>query len=443
MLLSFLIVLFFTKNQINEKPPRDGAWGDNFVYAYNLAKFNKFSKSKLDNDTIVSDYKFPPFYPVLLSKIIILDENFKKNSLECYLNTNDNSNCLNDSLILLKIMNFLIFYFLVIYTYHLSKRVFKNNIKYIPPLIIVIFSWHTHIIETFQTENLSSLLFVLYFLYRTKFIENNKVKNILISSISLTLLTLTRNVFILIVFAEILYFLIFMRKNYYYILIIFIPLLIFLSYAKYINNFQKSNLAFDIRSGKIGDTLTIRAEKNLMNYKEYIGGFFYFSPVGGSFVLRTFLDDSYYKKWKREEEDSFHNTFDKKHGLIRSTLIEKKLEINDNNLFKESIRSFAEKPLKHLATSILFLYRGMWIPCIDRYSNLFGFVIFFLFYLKLICNLKNFKMILKYSPILVILLFHAIFTHYIPRYSLPLFPVIIIFGLDFFVNVFTRFINKK
>jgi len=344
---------------------------------------------------------------------------------------------------LLKIFNFLIFYFLFIYTYHLSKKIFNNNIKFLPPIIILIFSWHTHIIETFQTENLSSLLFVLYFLYRAKFIENERIKNILISSISLTLLSLTRNVFILIVFAEILYFLIFMRKNYYYIFIILMPLLIFLSYAKYINNFQKSNLAFDIRSGKIGDTLTIRAEKNLMNYKEYIGGFFYFTPTGGPFVLRTFLDDSYYYNWKREAAGSFHNTFNKKHGLIRSRLIEKKLEINDYNLFKESIYSFVEKPFKHLATSVLFLYRGMWVPSVDRYSNILGFTFFFLFYLKFIYNFRNFKIILNYSPIFVILLFHAIFTHYIPRYSLPLFPLIIILGLDFFVSIFTRFINKK
>ena len=121
--------------------------------------------------------------------------------------------------------------------------------------------------------------------------------------------------------------------------------------------------------------MVIRAEKNQMNLKEFVGGFLYFSPSGGTTLLEKFFDESYYKRWIRSEDSAFHNNFMKENGYIKNRLKSKNLESSDKNLFKESLYSFIEKPLKHFFTSILFFYRGLWPDATDRFSLYYAFLV--------------------------------------------------------------------
>ena len=121
-------------------------------------------------------------------------------------------------------------------------------------------------------------------------------------------------------------------------------------------------------------------------------------------------------------------------SFIKSRLKLKGQELSDKNMLYESLQSFLEKPVKHLATSFLFLYRGFWPDSIDRPSlfyAFFAFPFFLYFYFSKFFSIKkfkeNFNFLIILSPVIFSILFHALFTHYQPRYSIPIMAPILIF----------------
>ena len=101
----------------------------------------------------------------------------------------------------------------------------------------------------------------------------------------------------------------------------------------------------------------------------------------------------------------------KENGYIKNRLKSKNLESSDKNLFKESLYSFIEKPLKHFFTSIYFLGAfGLMLQ--DRFSLYYAFfsLIYFNFYFLKLIYQKKIEAILMLSPVILSLLFHSIFT---------------------------------
>ena len=450
ILIKFILILAIFFNhfyKIDDTPPRIGAEGDNFVYSYNLAKHNVYTKSKLDNQNISPDAFFLPLVPIINTFIIGFDKNLSSQGLECYLSDSE----FNKSILkYMKLYNFISLIVLIYFSYKFSRKYFGENISYIIILLFLSLSWYHNILNSFKHELLASALFMGW-LYCKLIYQNNllKKKYSFFSAIFLGLLILTRSFFTILIIFEI-YFLFhkFEKKNLIVkilsLLLIFCILYPWKNYQKSISQ-EQATLSIDLRGGKLGAVMAIRAEKNQMDLKEYIGGFFYFAPSGGARILNKFFDYEYYERWERKNLSSFHKRMMEEDSFIKKRLKEKKLDISDKNLFKESFNSFIEQPVKHFFTSILFMYRGFWPDATDRISLFIGFFSFPFFIIFFIHKLfdKNFRkqnlnLLILLTPCIFSILFHSVFTHYQPRYSIPIMAPILVFYFGYILNYFSR-----
>ena len=73
-------------------------------------------------------------------------------------------------------------------------------------------------------------------------------------------------------------------------------------------------------------------------------------------------------------------------SFIKSRLKLKGQELSDKNMLYESLQSFLEKPVKHLATSFLFLYRGFWPDSLTDHLYFMLFLLFHFFYIFIFQN---------------------------------------------------------
>ena len=435
-LILIFCILIFHFNRIEDTSPTKGAYGDNFVYSYNLAKYKVYSKSKLDSPEILPDSHFLPLIPLINYSIIKLDKNLINKDIKCFLD--ENSKCEKTILKYMKLYNFFSFVLLIYFFYNFSKFFFTKNISFIVTIVFLLGSWYYNILNSFKYELLASSLFLGWSFYRIKFLNKKKNKYIIYAGISVGLLMLTRSIFIMLILVKIFFYLKYFNKHNYIknLILIFIIFSFLTPWAFYQKSISKnkefSNL--DLRSGKIGQVMSIRAEKNQMNIKEYFGGYLYFSPSGGKRILDNFLNYDYYERWDRSNPFSFHKTMMHEDNFIKKRLKKKNLELNDKNLINESILSFLEQPIKHVFTSMLFMYRGFWPDAIDRPSlfyAFFSFIFFLYFYFSKLFNnqyrKKNIDLLIILFPCIFVIFFHSIFTHYQPRYSIPIMAPILIF----------------
>ena len=261
ILISCLLIIHF--NRIDDTSPRKGAYGDNFVYSYNLAKYNVYSKSKLDTPEVIPDSYFLPLIPLINYSVIKLDKNLNNKGIDCFLS--ENSSCEKSILKYMKLYNFIALIFLIYFAYHFSKKFFLKNVSF---FIIVLFlsgSWYYNILNSFKYELLASSLFLGWSFYRIKFSNKKKNKYIIFIGICAGLAMLTRSIFFILILLEIFFYLkYFTKKNYIKnltsILIILCLLAPWNVYQKSITN-SKEYSDFDLRSGKIGQVMSIRAEK--------------------------------------------------------------------------------------------------------------------------------------------------------------------------------------
>lgn len=431
-----LSILFFHFSKVDDTPPRLGAHGDNFLYSYNLAKYGVYSQSRLDNKFVKPDNHFLPLIPLINFFIIKNDKNLKNNNLNCYYNLE--TLCDRSIIKYMKFYNIISLIFLIYFSYNYSKYFFTKNISFIIVIILLSGSWYYNILNSFKHELLASALFMGWVLFRQKFNIKEKVYYQILIGIMLGLLILTRSIFLVIVIVELFFFLKGLKKKQF--LKSFIPISIILilitpwKLHQQMEVDKNQGLSMDLRDGKLGVVMSTRAEKNQMDLKDYFGGLLYFSPSGGMTILNTFFDYSYYKNWDRQNKLSFHSKMMTEDSFIKSRLKLKGQELSDKNMLYESLQSFLEKPVKHLATSFLFLYRGFWPDSIDRPSlfyAFFAFPFFLYFYFSKFFSIKkfkeNFNFLIILSPVIFSILFHALFTHYQPRYSIPIMAPILIF----------------
>jgi 4-amino-4-deoxy-L-arabinose transferase-like glycosyltransferase len=450
-ILIILSILIIHLSRINDTPPNKGAHGDNFIYSYNLAKYNVFSKSKIDSNEVIGDSYFLPLIPIINYPILRLDKDLKKKNINCYLERN--TDCDRSILKYMKLYNFISLVFLTYFAYSFSKKFFNKNICFFITLIFLSGSWYYNILNSFKHELLASALFLGWTLYRIKFIQKKKIKYLIYIGISVGLLILTRSIFILLILIEAYFYLKSINKKNYLkrLTSLFLIFLLITPWNLYQKSITQKNdyVGFDLRSGKIGKVMSIRAEKNQMNHKEYIGGFLYFSPSGGMTILKSFFNYDYYEKWDRDNPISFHKKMMLDDNYISTRLKNKNMIQNDKNLIKESLRSFLEKPIKHFFTSILFMYRGFWPDATDRPSlfyAFFSFIIFLYFYFLKFFDKEfrknNLETLIILFPCIFSILFHSVFTHYQPRYSIPIMaPILIFFSGNVFKYIFFKF-NK-
>jgi len=209
-------------------------------------------------------------------------------------------------------------------------------------------------------------------------------------------------------------------------------------------------------SGRGGDVLFVRATKNQMNNTEFKGAFYLYAPpalkkyigdylgftdtdleAGGS-LQRINRDGSSSFGWpdlqaewagKPEDAVSFYRSARAERVRLEMYYEEQGAEdpaqLAADALQQRAIEMIKSDPIKHLKTSLVFAWRGTWIDGVRFRYLVAGFTaLWILGFWGLIR--RNDEMIGITLPAMGVFAFHALFTHFIPRYSMILIPILMI-----------------
>lgn len=207
-----------------------------------------------------------------------------------------------------------------------------------------------------------------------------------------------------------------------------------------------------------GDELLIRAVKNGMTQEEFIGSFYYYSPMG----LRAAIFEQFFgfktedlgkngrlRKLNRYLEADIaalrDNRYDDLFTYYRVAKYKIPREIREQSTaldatgsttFEVATEKIKSKPLQHIKLSIAFGWRGIWSfgdpnRYIDRY-HIIGHIVWIYNFLCFVAFIATFifSIIFRKPEWFVLTLFavgiftfHAFLTHFIPRFSVPIIPI--------------------
>jgi len=208
--------------------------------------------------------------------------------------------------------------------------------------------------------------------------------------------------------------------------------------------------------------LMVRGAKNNMSWAEYRGSFFAWAPNEllrrAASALLGFSDTDLnrggrlqrlnYRTWKGDilasereavragrpqDAVSFRYRAGAEHMKIRRELIGQGYSgiAAESELQRRAIRQILSDPIKHVAMTVAFLWRGAGVM-----FPVLGIVV------CLAVRVRRPDLIVYVLPALGLVLFYALVTHFLPRYGDPMVPVTIVGGLVLSHAVVRQWINR-
>ena len=179
--------------------------------------------------------------------------------------------------------------------------------------------------------------------------------------------------------------------------------------------------------------LAIRAEYSTMSWKQYGASFVYFTPVVGPRLTGALFGDETLRRFDRSRPESFFQRAQGGTGVVARTAAAEQVEPR-----AAAIRVLARNLPKAALLTLPFAWRGAFVqvgfnlrntPAPLIYTTLLVSVFFVPALVFMSARLLRRPFDPRASfliPALYSYLAHSLFTHYIPRYSVPLIPVFII-----------------
>lgn len=360
---------------------------------------------------------------------------------------------------LLKVNGINIIYFLAICLamWWLGFLFFKSHfwalLAILPTAMYLAF--YANYLITINSEMVAILLLILVTGAFLKYFKTQNWKWGVLSGFFMGLLTLTKAVFyyLLPIYILSIFIMTFLWKKKQHKTIIQQMSVLVLSYSLVIlpwmlRNYTQFNDLTIAKGG--GIVLLNRAIMNQMTDEEYIGGYYAYGPSAFNDLfmgrLLGFINDdlSYGGKLQRlnrgltEDEKALSENrtddFTSYFYIINNQLIpELSVEANAKGVAPESIyKSQAFKIIKgdliqHVKMSLLFSWRGIWIYRGQHFFvALMNLLLFISVYLIFVFSLikKDMSAMILCLFVLYYILFHTLLTHYIPRYSVILLPLL-------------------
>lgn len=438
--------------------------GDAHTYgrvAYNLFQYGVFSSSGADTkEKAVTNYYDNPVVPVYFAAILRLFFNPSKVSQAC-LETLPESTC-PDALLTMKAANMLWIFGLSLLAFFVLRDIKPNWVwaRYaVFTLLAFNVSFLTHV-DTFLTEGLSALFLLGFSFSLYKFSQPQ------ILSIQQTILYAALGCVSYVI-------LVMLKAIYFYM----IPLLILL--AAIIGWTHKSwpkpvlillialcgysgASAWESHNQKIHrqkimsltglHVLAVRAEYSTMTWQEYKAAYFAFLPDLGRLQLKKrllehFFDYEDYRRFRGMDanEKTFHGGWPK--GVVGQRAMLPNGEIDYSKLKQAAFSVMLENWVKHIALIPVFALSGTFVtvgflispedaPMAEllikdalRYFTMFYSLFLYpaLFAaLFILWRQKQYAFMIFFMPVLYSYAFHSVLTHFIPRYSMPAIPVLLI-----------------
>ncbi len=191
-------------------------------------------------------------------------------------------------------------------------------------------------------------------------------------------------------------------------------------------------------AGRGGVILLIRAEKNLMELKEYLGSFLYwtpYAPVRRGLVQAIFGEEALVEggalgRLNRENDSSYYRTARKvRTDLVASEGTESKSV--DDEIKRRAMALIMAHPLRHVALTLPVAWRGIFVEGSELLgpAGLLTALLSIGYGLALIwCGVLSIRercwpLLMFLMPAGVLFTMHSVFTYNLSRFNVPAVPV--------------------
>ena len=400
-IIGICLFFFCTRSYENLRLPLDGY----LEISFNLINKGVFSLSppNLDKPPIPTMRRAPgyPYFLGAILKIFNLDELQKKCLVEQ-----------KDCNVFLKKKSFIFCLVCILSIIFLFRTCQKLGASYNASLVVSIVSMvivSKEMIINYNSETFGLFLFSLSSYFLACFIKTQNKSDMLFFSIFLSLLILTRNVFLYFIPFFIIVLLLFgfekkssLKQKLTNFIIFFLSLTLFILPWILRNNFFFNSYSI-AESGSV-KVLSNRLEHNNMSNREFYTGILYWAPIPGVRALvEKNISSVYWRRFDTKSEESFRVT-----GRINAANLVSEKNYSQAKIYL--LKKILSDPLQNFKISILMGWRGL------KYC----FIFFPFFILFLIKNNKRKFYISIFSLTIFNFLFHSLFTHFNVRYGYPM-----------------------
>ncbi len=341
---------------------------------------------------------------------------------------------------ILMFISFLTAYFIFIVT---KKILFS----YISLLMIMVSMTLTSATNELLAELFTGLLVLGAAVLLYKISDRNKILHFVLLGAVLGCLVLTRAIFFYFIFIIFLFFIyLFYKKNFtnrkFFIkgLLGFLLVYTLIIGSWMIRNFiHFKDTTISLRGGVV---LSIRANYNMMNKKEFWGSFLYWMPES---TIRNKLFNRFYSnngdlvRLNRGNPSSYYRSPDEEWAKLLREYSELKNgpQLAERELRKRAMKKILDQPFRHIATTFPFAWRGHFVErgyqlnvpfSIKIRSNFVVNILYFtsLFFIAFIgWKKKNWPLFAFCLPALYFFAAHSFLTHSEPRFNIPLIPILV------------------
>lgn len=411
--------------------------------AYHLAKHNVFSFDQDDTPLVEPSILREPAYPFYLATVLHFYSDLESLTLKCL----EKGDTCEPTRLLLNLANIPL-YIGLIWIFTAASYLIIRNWWVVIALNAILISVDVLFYRVNLTE-LPAALFLLvhaFFLYKILLEHESKHQAYLyaiVSGIGLGLLVLTKAVFLywVIVLGVILTIAYLFKRSdtitlyrAYVVLFIFVALV---TVPWVVRNYNKTG---ELKIAGRGSTvLAVRAEYSFLTWNEYIASFVVFSP---SFVSENILpsfDEEDYYRLQRDRSSVIEETYWYIGGFNQGRVAERAQEqfgeISDDTIGSAAFSIIRENWIQHLALTVSLGWRGSFyeirnivFPFYDVLQVFLMFVSMPSLFISAIYSIKKRRwgLLLFLMPALFSFGIHAATTHYIPRYTAPIVPILFI-----------------
>lgn len=432
LLLIFIAVII---NAVDEIQPRtvEADARHNLAMAYNHFKYGVVSDLRTDSRDVTPTYRREPLYSLVLSGVLTTIADPQTTTQKCL--TIPEPAC--ESLQLkLQWFNLGWLLALTLATWLAARIILGNNFApYLASLLVGFAPGLTEAINNFYTELAAALplLILATFLYLCV-TRKSWQKYAIAAGCAFAALMLTKAVFLYFGVILALAFIFYACQQRSWQPLKMAVKILLIAYAIAGVWMTRNYLYFGTAkiAGRGGEVLAIRAKFSEMSWTEYRASWLAYTPNYGKPLLKRWFEPEDYARFDRANPAGFYRSTKNRITAMREDDVVKKVyqqQELDDSLKEESIIKIRQNWLKHSALTATFAYRGSFIKMFAE-NSMVPVRLFYIASLFVVSGLA-----LKYRDVGIAFFLlpawfsfgiHAVASHYISRFSVPLIPCLAI-----------------
>jgi 4-amino-4-deoxy-L-arabinose transferase-like glycosyltransferase len=178
--------------------------------------------------------------------------------------------------------------------------------------------------------------------------------------------------------------------------------------------------------------LAIRAEYSTMSWRQYAASFFYFTPAVGPRLASALFGQEVTQGFDRDNPDGFYRRGMNRTGVVQSRALAKKISYS-----RAAVQIITEHLPMMAMLALPFAYQGAFVQLGFNVRRVARPLVYFTAAYSLFFVPAFIALAIRLGqekdprwpflvPALYSYLFYSLFTHYIPRYSVPLVPIFLV-----------------